>query len=357
MTEEILEVIKEVDREDMLSLIRNFPKHCQETVAKVEEKTLPTFTLSQVDNIVITGQGGSAISGDIFRSYTSLFSNLPVFVNRCYNLPSFISARSVVVPISYSGNTEETLKAFREAIQKTEKILCIASGGKLQEEAEKRNLPVINIPKGMPPRAALGYLFFSLLLGVKKLGLIKVERTALDECLKKLEELRVKFGIDSPPEVNLAKRVAKALHGKIPLIYASERLMAPVALRWKTQLNENSKVPCYYALFSELNHNEIMGWEAEEDLTEKFYVIFIKDKDDGVRIRLRMKLTREIIQGKAAGSEEIETEGQGILTRLLSVIYLGDWVSFYLALLRRVNPTRIKSIEFLKAELGKIPFK
>jgi glucose/mannose-6-phosphate isomerase len=133
--------------------------------------------------------------------------------------------------------------------------------------------------------------------------------------------------------------------------------MAPVALRWKTQLNENSKVPCYYALFSELNHNEIMGWEAEEDLTEKFYVIFIKDKDDGVRIRLRMKLTREIIQGKAAGSEEIETEGQGILTRLLSVIYLGDWVSFYLALLRRVNPTRIKSIEFLKAELGKIPFK
>jgi glucose/mannose-6-phosphate isomerase len=240
----------------------------------------------------------------------------------------------LVFAVSYSGNTEETLSAFKDARSRNAKIIGITSGGKLSEECEK----VIKIPSGLQPRAALGYLFFPMLGVLHNTNIIRVKNDDLNEMMDIL--------MDTEKFTNEGEELAKKLKEKIPIIYASEALGA-LAMRWKTQINENAKMPCFYNVFSEMNHNEIAGYKG---MDRKFVAIMIRDNYDNERIKKRMDICQEIME-VTTDVEEVQTEGECLLSRMFSAIYLGDFVSYHLALWNRVDPSPVEIIEGMKKKL------
>ena len=320
-----------IDSQNMLQVLQNFAKQCREAL------TLPKgIKISgNINNIFICGMGGSAIAGDLLECYLAN-TKIPIFVIRNYELPKFVNEYSVVFVVSYSGNTEETLSAYKSAIERKAKIICITSNGILEKEGTK----VIKIPSGLEPRCALGYLFFPMLGVLHNSNIINVENEELNEMLALLKDVNY--------YEEKAQEIVKTIDNKIPIIYASN-LFKPIAFRWKTQINENSKYPAFYNVFSELNHNEIVGYQHMN--RKDFIVIMIKDEFDNPRIKKSMEITRDIIE-RWVDVKEVYTRGKSLLARMFSTIYLGDFVSYYLALRNRVDPTPIEIIQYLKKKLA-----
>ena len=318
-----------LDSQNMLQVIKDFPKQCREALG------LPKgiSASGEINNIVIAGMGGSAMGGDLLKIYLSN-TNIPVYVNRDYKVPNFVDENSLVFAVSYSGNTEETLSALNAAKEKKAQIIGITSGGKLAEECEK----VVNIPSGLQPRAALGYLFFPMLGILHNTNIIRVKNDELNEMMDILKQTD-KFN-------EQGEELSKKLKEKIPIIYASEALGA-IAFRWKTQINENAKMPAFYNVFSEMNHNEIAGYKS---MDHKFSVVMILDKNDNDRVKKRMNICKEIME-EYVEVEEVETQGESLLARMFSAIYLGDYVSYYMALWNRVDPSPVDIIEGMKKKL------
>ena len=318
-----------LDSQNMLKVIEDFPMQCKEALELPRGETVS----GEFTNIVITGMGGSAIGGDLLKSYLHE-TKIPVFVNRDYKMPEFVDEYSLVFAVSYSGNTEETVSAAKDAIERKAKVIGITSGGKLADICEK----IIKIPGGFQPRAALGYLFFPMLGILHNSNIVNVKNTELNEVLnilKKKEEFKEE-----------AEQLAKKLREKIPIIYSSELLM-PAAYRFKTQINENAKLPAFFHFFSEMNHNEINAFRG---MDRKFTVILIKDVHDNERIKKRMEICQEIMEERV-DVEILNVQGEHLLSRLFSPIYLGDFTSYYLAILNRVDPTPVEVIERLKKRL------
>ena len=313
----------------MLQVIKDFPKQCREALG------LPKgiSASGKINNIVIAGMGGSAMGGDLLKIYLSN-TNIPVYVNRDYKVPNFVDENSLVFAVSYSGNTEETLSALNAAKEKKAQIIGITSGGKLAEECEK----VVNIPSGLQPRAALGYLFFPMLGILHNTNIIRVKNDELNEMMGILKQTN-KFN-------EQGEELSKKLKEKIPIIYASEALGA-IAFRWKTQINENAKMPAFYNVFSEMNHNEIAGYKS---MDHKFSVVMILDKNDNDRVKKRMNICKEIME-EYVEVEEVETQGESLLARMFSAIYLGDFVSYYLAVWNRADPGPVEIIEEMKGKI------
>ena len=233
-----------IDNSNMLKVIEDFPHQCRTAL----ELTKGIYVSGKIDKIVIAGMGGSAVAGDLLKIYMH-DSKIPVFVARDYKIPNFVDENTLFFAISYSGNTEETLSAFEDAQKKKAKIIAVTSGGKLSEAAKK----VVSIPSGLQPRAALGYLFFPALGVLANSNIAEVKNSEVREMLdviSKTEDFK-----------KTGERIAKNIGSRIPIIYASDFLGA-VAYRWKTQFNENSKSPAFFHLFSELNHNEIVGYQS-----------------------------------------------------------------------------------------------
>jgi len=318
-----------LDSQNLLQVIKDFPKQCRDALGLPKGISVS----GQIDNIIVTGMGGSAMGGDLLKIYLS-DTNIPVYVNRDYKLPDFVNEKSLVFTVSYSGNTEETLSALNDAKEKNAQIIGITSGGKLAEECEK----VIKIPSGLQPRAALGYTFFPVLGILHNSNLARVKNDDLNEMLDILKQTD-KFN-------DTGEELSKKLKEKIPIIYASEALGA-IAFRWKTQINENAKMPAFYNVFSEMNHNEIAAYKG---MDMKFAAVIIRDKYDNDRIKKRMDICREIMEGHVT-VEEVETQGEGLLARMFSTIYLGDFVSYYMALANRVDPSPVEIIEGMKKKL------
>lgn len=318
-----------LDSQNMLKTIEDFPTQCREALELPRGETIS----GEFTNIIVTGMGGSAIGGDLLKSYLHE-TKIPVFVNRGYKMPKFVDEYSLVFAVSYSGNTEETISAVKDAIERKAKVIGITSGGKLADICEK----VIKVPSGFQPRAALGYLFFPMLGILHNSKVVDVKNTELNEMLnilKKKEEFKEE-----------AESLAKKLKEKIPIIYSSELLM-PAAYRFKTQINENAKLPAFFNVFSEMNHNEINAFRG---MDRKFTAILIKDAHDNERIKKKMEICQEIM-GERVDVEEINVQGENLLARLFSPIYLGDFTSYYLAILNRVDPSPVEVIERLKQKL------
>ena len=318
-----------LDSQNMLQIIKDFPMQCREALSLPREISVS----GQVDNIVVTGMGGSAIGGDLLKTYLSDI-DIPVYVNRDYKLPRFVNENSLVFAVSYSGNTEETLSSFNDAKARNAKIIAITSGGKLADECEK----VITVPSGLQPRAALGYLFLPMLGVLHNTNITRIKNDELNEMMGILKKTDI-FN-------NSGEELSKKLKDKIPIIYASEALGA-IALRWKTQINENAKMPAFHNVFSEMNHNEIAGYKC---MDRKFAVVMIRDKHDNERIKKRMDICKDIMEVNV-DVEEIETQGESLLARMFSTIYLGDFVSYYLALWNRADPSPVEIIEDMKKRL------
>ncbi|HTR80480.1 MAG TPA: bifunctional phosphoglucose/phosphomannose isomerase [Bacteroidota bacterium] len=344
--------IAQFDRSGMFGLIAGFPRQIEEAVA-IGEAAHIKLPISKVHNIVVSGLGGSAIGGDLLRSYLADEIGVPIAVSRHYFLPKYVDERSLVVISSYSGNTEETISSLNDAGRRKAKILCITSGGEVKRIALKKKYPLIEIPGGLPPRAALGYSFFPTLIALSHLGFYRSKKKEISETVSLLKEKSKHYGDPTSPD-NKALRIAETLHGKLPVVYSSADRFDTVNVRWRGQFSENAKILAYGHVFPELNHNEIVGWEVLKDIMKKIHVIILRDKGDHGRVRLRMDITKEIIREFAAGITELQSEGESLLARMFSLLYLGDWVSFYLAILNGVDPTPVKKIDYLKESLGKV---
>lgn len=353
------EKVKGMDSAGMSELLRDFPEQIEDAIGIGEALEIPRSLGRGVEKIVFAGLGGSAIGGDVIRSLMASDSCMPIWVFRHYELPPFVDSKTLCIFSSYSGNTEETIAAFRGALKRgLKKLIVITSGGELACLAEKASLPWIQLPKGFPPRSALGYSVFPILKLFSNLKLWRWDALAAEETLSLLKKLgEKKFTPEISFMSNPAKKLAHALWRRLVVIYAGTELLDSAALRFRNQIEENAKALASHHLIPEMNHNEILGWQFPVSLIRHCACVFLKDRMDHPRIQLRMKITRGFISGrKGVCIEEIHSEGKSRLARLFSAIYFGDWVSLYLALLYRIDPTPVAVIESLKKQLARVPF-
>lgn len=348
-----LEKIRAVDPSNMYNSIFDMPEHITEAMDIVRRWRVNPDDFADIKNIIVTGMGGSAIAGELIRTYLSSKMLIPFHICRNYNLPEYVDDETLVIASSYSGNTEETLAAVDDALNRKSMIAAIATGGLLQDVAELNEIPMAILPAGLQPRAALGYSFAVMLLFLEKINLIKNVSQELIELVEKLQKFRGNYIEDLPVKENLAKQVAQRIHGKIPVIYTGPSLTDAVGLRWKGQICENSKTLAFTNQFSELNHNELAGWaEPINEHLEHLVVIMFRDADDHPQIRQRMNFVKEMLENRKVDLIEVHSKGELPLQRMFSLIQLGDFVSYYLAVLNEVNPTPVEVIEQLKKTLS-----
>jgi glucose/mannose-6-phosphate isomerase len=275
-------------------------------------------------------------------------------VNRDYTLPLFVGKNTLVLAVSYSGNTEETLSAYDEANARGAAIVALTSGGKLAEKAREDQVPLFLIPGGLQPRAATGYLFIPALIVLEQLALIPQVSADLEDMISALESMGEKLKPDIEEEKNPAKQLAKLFFNKIPLIWGVSGTTETTAMRWKGQINENSKAAAYFNVLPELNHNEIVGTEAPAKLLKEIELVFLRTEDDHPRVQKRFDITKEIIGDRVSGITEIWGEGKSFLARMFSLTYLGDYTSAYLALLYGIDPSPVQLITQLKNKLAQM---
>jgi len=296
--------------------------------------------------------GGSAAGGDILSSYIKRVSKIPCLVSRNYLLPEFVNEKTMIVIVSYSGNTEETLSSLDDAYKKDGKIIAITSGGSVEEFCSEKSIPLIKIRGGQQPRESLGYLFFPLLILMEKIGFIEGQEREILETIETLKTLSKSYSPETVETENDAKRLSIAIHGKIPLIYGVQDITDSIASRWKCQFNENSKVPAFCSVFPELNHNEIEGWDMRHKFGDNFFIIILRSEDEDDRISRQVETAKTILGDRVSGMREVWGKGKGKLAEIFSLIYLGDWTSYYLAVLDGIDPTPIRNIEKLKKQLS-----
>lgn len=338
---------------NFVQFIRQMPAQITNSITLTEKLSLRKLP-TDFANIVFTGMGGSAIAGDLLNAYIESELTVPFLLNRNYRLPNFVNDKTLVFVCSYSGNTEETLSATRQALERNAIIVGLTSGGQLQKLAEKKGFPCIQLPEGSPPRQALGYMFFSVLHFMENLGIVKSKQSEIDETVKVLIELRERNDPQNTKTHNLGKHIAQKLYKKVPIIYTASKFLYPVVIRWRNQFNENSKTLAFSNVFPELNHNEIMGCESPKELLLNFNIVLLRDKSETQTNRRRLEITRDMLRKCGLPIFEVFSEGESLLTRMFSQIYLGDWVSYYLALLYGKDPIRIDSIQHLKEALAHI---
>jgi len=336
-----------LDRSDMLGKIRGLPGQLGSGY-RLGRDAWRGVECPGPRAFAVAGMGASALGGDLLRLYLADQADIPVFVVRDYNLPRFIGEGTLVVVTSYSGNTEEALSAFDQALARKAAVACISSGGRLLEEARRRSVPCATIPGGLPPRAGLGYSFSALLALARQVGLCA---DPLDELARSADEIE---GLGDAYQVqdadrNPALKLAGDLAGRVPIVYCGSSLEA-VGIRWKNQFCENSKQVAFTSLVPEANHNEVMGWETGARGIDPG-VIVLRAPDEHPSVARSFSALKELAGAGGRFCGEFRADGSSLLKRLFSLILLGDYASVYLALARGVDPTPIGTIDRIKAWL------
>lgn len=348
-----LNTIRQIDKSNMLNLLLDFPTQCKEAL-DISDKAKILFRERNFTKIVFSGLGGSAIGADLIRSYLYFESKIPIAVCREYELPAYVDNSTLVFISSYSGNTEETLSAYKQAKEKTSRLIVVSSDGILRDEAQKDNFTFIHIPGGLPPRCALGYLSIIPLCILTKLDLIREVKFSLSQTVKVLKDLRDN---SLNPHIgyqdNIAKFIAAKLVNKFTVIYSSSIHFDVAATRLRGQLAENSKALASSHMFPEMNHNEIVGWQNPKKLFKDSVVLLLRDEGVHSRVAKRIEITKEILKKEDVTVIEIWSRGEDLLSRIFSLIYIGDFISYYLALLYGVDPTPVDRVTYLKKELAK----
>jgi glucose/mannose-6-phosphate isomerase len=345
-----LSVYVKQDPERMLDRIKELPAQVWEAWEAVRAFRLPA-DYRDIDNVIILGMGGSAIGGDLVRSLVQGESRVPVLVHRDYGLPHFVGDRSLVIVSSYSGNTEETLSGFEAALRSGAKKVAVTTGGKVKELAEANGVPVFTINYKAQPRAALGYSFLPTLGVLEKLGLLWDKNEDVDETVRVLKLYVERLSETVPAAQNPAKQLARRLAGRLPVIYGAG-FTAEVAHRWKTQINENAKAWAFYEVFPELNHNATVGFPMPPEVAHGLEVLFLRSPLQNRRVLLRMEVTAELLDRAGVSHESIDSEGESALAQMMSLIMLGDFTSYYLAILYEQDPSPVKVIDYLKHRLA-----
>jgi glucose/mannose-6-phosphate isomerase len=342
------EAVAAVDSSDQLTDILAIPEHMRDALWKAESAQLGTW--DSPGGLVVAGMGGSAIGGAFARAALGDTASRPILSSRGYGLPPWTTPDTTVLISSYSGNTEETLAAYEAATALGAKIVVATSGGQLAEQARNDGVGVIPVAGGFQPRAAVAYMTVAALEVAAACGAAPRIVSDVDVAAEHLEALVSEWGPDGPDD-GKAKALARALQGTIAVIAGAD-VTAPIAYRWKTQINENAKLPAFAHELPELDHNEIVGWEGAPSLG-RFSAIFLEDTDIHPRIGERVKLTTELIGTDGVATHRIQGSGSTPFERIFSLVLLGDLTSLYLAVLRGVDPGPVEVIDSLKDRLGK----
>jgi len=345
--------IKKIDKSGMLDLLLDFPLQCKAALNIAQNSKL-LFEKKDFKKIVFFGMGGSSIGVDLARSYLYFGCRDPFCVLREYEVPDYVDSSTLVFVSSYSGNTKETLNAYKEAKAKEATIIVISSGGLLRDYALRDNITFAQMPAGLPPRVALGYSSIIPLYILSRLGLIKDIGPSVHKMSEVLEELRNNhLNPNIAQKDNIAKSIALKLFNKFTVIYSGSLYFDICATRLRSQLAENAKALSSSHLFPELIHNEVVGWQNPGKIIKNFSVVLLRDKEMHPYVIKSMELLKEMLK-KEEGIDIIEiwSRGEDLLSRIFSLIYIGDFISLYLAILYGVDPTPTEKIAYLKGKLA-----
>jgi glucose/mannose-6-phosphate isomerase len=341
------DTIAAVDGTGQMADVLGLPEHLRDALWRVESANLAPQ--DSAGGLVVAAMGGSAIGGSLALAALGDRASRPIVVSRDYGLPPWTTPDTTVLCSSYSGDTEETLAAYDAAGALGARRIVCTTGGALATSARADGVPVIPLPGGFQPRAAVGYALVVALEVAALAGVGERLHTEIDVAAEHAEQLIARWGPDAP-EDSLAKSLARSLNGTIPQIAGAD-LTAPIAYRWKTQINENANAPAFAAELPELDHNEIVGWEGAPELG-RFSAVFLDDSDLHPRVRARIGLTLDVIGEQAATRHRIQSIGETRVARLVSLVLLGDLVSTYMAVLAGRDPSAIDPINRLKAALA-----
>jgi glucose/mannose-6-phosphate isomerase len=338
------ERLRELDSGDQLGAVMALPDHLRDALWRVESARLEPWESS---GLVVCGMGGSAIGGDLAAAALGDRLNYPLTTVRGYELPAWTPPDRTILCSSYSGDTEETLACYEAAEALGVRRVVATTGGSLTEIARRDGTPVIGLPAGLQPRAAVGYMVAVAVEAAALAGTAPQIKTEIDSSAAHLEAER-------EPLARLAAKITEGLEGSVPVVYGAD-LTAPVAYRWKTQLNENAKAPAFSHELPEADHNEIVGWDGAsgQGSGTPFSAVFLEDRDQHPRVRQRVELTAKLVEPHAQRVTRIESVGETRTERLLWTVMLGDLVSLCVAASRGVDPTPVAVIERLKDELGR----
>lgn len=327
----------------MKTLVANFSKQLTEAIAIGSAAKL-TAAPNKINNVLICGLGGSGIGGNVVSELVAAHANVPVNVTKGYFIPAYVNENTLVIVSSYSGNTEETLNCMDLATAKGAKIVGVTSGGKVLEISKTKGYDCIVVPGGMPPRSCIGYSLTQLFF---VLGFHKI----ISNNYKQELEAAVKL-IDSE-ENNIiaeAKSIAEKLFNKTPVIYATT-YNEGIAVRFRQQLNENSKILCWHHIIPEMNHNELVGWTQKDD---NLSVIIFLDKNEYTRNLSRVEINKEVIKKCTSNITEVYSKGNSAIEKAIYFIHLGDWVSVILGEMRGADLMEVNVINHLKSKLSEL---
>ena len=304
----------------------------------------------QINRIVVAGMGGSALAALLAKSWLSSELPVPFEVVRDYDLPAYVDTNTLVIASSYSGNTEETLSCFDQAIDRFSQVAVIASGGKLIERANQNDVANVILPSGMQPRMGVIYNLRALIAILVHFGL--VSHTTFEEISSTADWLREEssqWTKEHPIDKNYAKQLAVTAVGKTPVFYGGS-LTAPVAYKWKISWNENAKNTAFWNQYPEFNHNEFIGWTSHP-VVKPFAIFDLVSPDEHERILKRFEVSDKLLSGKRPAAHTVNMRGNSVIAQLLWGSILADFVSIYVAILNGADPTPVKLIEKLKEEL------
>ena len=326
----------------MKQLVANFSDQLKKAIEIGKAAHLTAYG-KPIHHVVISGLGGSGIGGSIVSELVALEASAPITVCKGYFIPAFVNENTLFIASSYSGNTEETIQALEQAMAKKAKIVCITSGGKVKDIAEKNKFDHIILPGGFPPRSCVGYSMTQLFYILKFFGVIRSDFES---------DLKAAISLIDKEEASIneiAKKITAQLEHKIPVIYTTT-YNEGVAIRFRQQLNENAKILCWHHIIPEMNHNELVGWREKND---NMAVVLFRDPDEYDRNNTRIAVNKEVIQKYTSNIIEIYSKGKSKIEKAIYLIHLGDWVSCYLADKRGYDANEINVINELKSHLSK----
>lgn len=326
----------------MKELIAGFPNQLKEALSIYKSSRLPSLS-GDVNAVLITGLGGSGIGGTIVSELVASNCTVPVTVSKDYAIPAWVGKTSLVIVSSYSGNTEETLQAMKQAMTQKAQIVCITSGGEVLEIATTNNFGHIIIPGGNPPRACLGYSLVQLCGILEHYNFTQGLIAGIESSVDLLESQQDTIQAE-------AEAIATAISYSLPVIYTSSGYEG-IAIRFRQQLNENAKMLCWHHVIPEMNHNELVGWV---DKSPKIAALFFRNSDEYYRTAKRMDIVKEIVYDLAGRTITIESKGNSRIERSIYWIHLGDWISWFASQERNVDAVEINVINRLKSELAEL---
>ncbi|TFH13713.1 bifunctional phosphoglucose/phosphomannose isomerase [Candidatus Bathyarchaeota archaeon] len=342
--------IKQLDPDGMLETITDFPNSARKAIQNTEGIRFKVNG-GDYDTILVAGMGGSAVGGLLLRDWLMDTLRISITVSRGYHLPAWVNENTLIYAVSYSGNTEETLSQYREAVDRGCTVICFCSGGTLAERAKENDHILVKFPKGLQPRAAIPHQFYNLAGVTRRIGLISDSKwEEIEESIRVAEEHCAEMKPEVPLGSNTGKKLAEEIKGYIPFIYAPQLFMS-IAYRYSTQFNENSKSPAATNFYPEAFHNSIMAREAGKELLGNICAVIIRDPEGEKRLNKKIDESVELMRESFGKVVEVMPRGVSNLARMMSALIQGDFTSAYLGLLYGVDPSTTESIRILKASL------